>query len=238
LRVVNAPAAIRQALDGRLRARWNEGRVSVGELWGYYTQYAYLRRIRDRSVLEAGVRAVLDLPTWSTEGFALAEGYDEASGDFLGLTMPMTNDTFGSITDSTLLVEPRLAEKQREREEAKERAAIGTPGDQTGEGPSGGKEVTAPRLPWEVMEPTKRERAKNVRFTGTLYARAEAIRADLLRVYDEVLSHLAAAPETDIEVSVEVIANRAMGFDADTVRVVRENAAQLKFESAKFEDES
>jgi hypothetical protein len=89
-----------------------------------------------------------------------------------------------------------------------------------------------------VLEPANRVRAKNVRFTGTFYARAEAIRADLLRVYDEVLSHLATAPETDIEVSVEVIANRAMGFDAGTVRVVRENAAQLRFESAKFEDES
>ncbi|MDP9888288.1 DUF499 domain-containing protein [Pseudarthrobacter enclensis] len=239
LRVVNAPAAIRQALDGRLRARWNEGRISVGELWGYYTQYAYLRRIRDRSVLETGVRDVLELPTWTTEGFALAEGYDEVSGDFFGLTMPMSNDTFGTITDSTLLVDPRLAEKQREREKAKERASTNEPEDDPTRGRGGGgAKVPGTRLPWEELEPATRERAKNVRFTGTFYARAEAIRADLLRVYDEVLSHLATAPETDIEVSVEVIANRAMGFDADTVRVVRENAAQLKFESAKFEDES
>jgi hypothetical protein len=236
LRVVNAPAAIKQALDGRLRARWNVGRITVGELWGYYTQYAYLRRIRDRSVLETGVRAVLDLPTWSTEGFALAEGYDEASGDFLGLALPMTNDSFGTITDSTLLVDPRLAEKQRERETTKA-PAVDKPGDSTSDA-FGGKEGVTTELPWEQLQPPKRERAKNVRFTGTFYARAEALRADLQKVYDEVLSHLATVPDTDIEVSVEVIANRAAGFDADTVRVVRENAAQLKFESAMFEDES
>jgi predicted AAA+ superfamily ATPase len=237
LRVVNAPAAIKQALDGRLRARWNDGRIAVGELWGYYTQYAYLRRIRDRSVLETGVRAVLDLPTWSTEGFALAEGYDEASGDFLGLALPMTNDSFGTITDSTLLVDPRLAEKQREREAATARTTIEEPVENVSEG-SGGRDGVSVGLPWERLEPTRRDRAKNVRFTGTFYARAEALRADLQKVYEEVLSHLATVPDADIEVSVDVIANRAAGFDADTVRVVRENAMQLKFESAKFEDES
>jgi post-segregation antitoxin (ccd killing protein) len=211
LRVVNAPAAIKQALEGRLRARWNVGHITVAELWGYYTQYAYLRRIRDRSVLETGVRAVLNLPTWSTEGFALADGYDEASGDFLGLALPMSNDSFGTITDSTLLVDPRLAEKQREREVAEAANDVDEANATEGRSP-GDAEGGTTNLPWKQPAPPRRERAKNVRFTGTFYARAEALRADLQKVYDEVLSHLANVPDSDLEVSVEVIANRAAGF--------------------------
>lgn len=238
LRLVNAPSAVRQALEGRLLPRWNEGRISVGELWRYYTQYAYLRRIRDRLILEDGVSAVLDLPTWSTEGFALAEGYDESSGDFLGLVVPMTTDTYGAITDSTLLVDPRLAEKQRRREAASVRESSAATGPTSGEGTSGRIVSEAQALPWEDLEPGLGVRIKNVRFTGTFYARAESLRLDLQRVYDEVLSHLAAVPDADIEVAVEVMANRSLGFDVDTVRVVRENAIQMKFESAAFEDES
>lgn len=237
LRTINAPAAIRQALDGRLRVRWNEGRISVGELWSYYTQYPYLRRLRDRSVLDNGVRSVMELLTWSTEGFALAEEYDESTGDFHGLALPLSNDTFGPITDSTLLVDPRLAEKQREREVRNQRREQDSPREQAPSDQLDLNQVAAPNLPWEEIE-NRTKPVANVRFSGLYYARAESLRSDLQKVFDEVLTHLASAPDADIDVSVEVVANRATGFDPDTVRVVKENALQLRFESAKFEDES
>lgn len=236
LRTINAPAAVRQALDGRLRARWNEGHISVGELWSYYTQYPYLRRLRDRTVLDDGVRAVLGLLTWSTEGFALAEGYNSTTGDFEGLAVPHSDDVFGAITDTTLLVDPRLAEKQKLRERTSRGEHVHTPG------PAGlpSHPVTAEpelKLPWESVDgPTTP--IQNVRFSGTFYPRSEFLREDLQKVYDEILTHLARVPDADLEVSLEIVANRVSGFEPDTVRVVKENSDQLKFEAARFEDES
>ena len=51
LRTQLAPAALHVDLSGSLRARWNTGHVSVGELWDYFTRHPYLVRLRDRRVL-------------------------------------------------------------------------------------------------------------------------------------------------------------------------------------------
>ena len=59
-----APSAIRLDLNQRLRAVWDRGHISVGELWGYYCKYPYLTRLRDRSVLVDGVSAVLSSLAW------------------------------------------------------------------------------------------------------------------------------------------------------------------------------
>jgi len=53
-----AAAAIRLDLDTTLHSVFErDGHISLGRLWEYYTTYPYLARLRDRSVLEDGVRA-------------------------------------------------------------------------------------------------------------------------------------------------------------------------------------
>jgi hypothetical protein len=49
----------------------------VGALWRRYSEYPYMPRPRDRAVLDAGLTGPQLL--WEQEGFALADGYDEAS---------------------------------------------------------------------------------------------------------------------------------------------------------------
>ncbi len=82
-----AAATIRLALN-KVPQIWKDGHVTLGALWGLYSQYPYMPRLRDRSVLEEGI---LDLPLlWADDAFALATGYDEGTGRYVGLWTPAT----------------------------------------------------------------------------------------------------------------------------------------------------
>jgi hypothetical protein len=93
---------------------WKDGHVSIGALWGLYCQYPYMPRLRDRKVSEEGV---VDLPLiWETDAFALATGFDAASGRYVGLWVPGDTNSAPSPADSLLLVRPDVATHQREHE--------------------------------------------------------------------------------------------------------------------------
>jgi len=69
-----AAAAIRHVLNTTAKPLWVPGHLTVGDLWRLYATYAYMPRLRDRSVLIAGLRNPPLL--WEHDGFALADGYD------------------------------------------------------------------------------------------------------------------------------------------------------------------
>ena len=121
LRAVQGAENIRLDLDQYLSSVWSAadaaGHVTVGKLWEYYCQYPYLPRLTERAVLERGIHAVFGLLTWEAQGFAVATGYDSATGRYAGLALPH-EDTLPQLTDSTLLVRPDLARAQREAERA------------------------------------------------------------------------------------------------------------------------
>lgn len=50
-----------------------------------------------------------------SEGFALAEGFDERANKLAGLALPH-RDRFAEVTDATLLVAPDVARSQRDME--------------------------------------------------------------------------------------------------------------------------
>ena len=73
-------------------------------------------------MLDRGILAVFDQMVWDHDGFAVASGYDEATGKYVGLAIPQENVP-PQITDSTLLVRPDRAIAQREQERAEQEAA-------------------------------------------------------------------------------------------------------------------
>lgn len=229
---------IRMDLDGPLQSVWSRGHVSVGDLWSYYRKYPYLTRLRDRSVLDDAVRSVLNEISWEVEGFALAEGFDEAKARHVGLAIPHESSGFGQITDATLLVLPGLARKQQEEERPKPPPAPGGDGSQPGDGGGigqptppttrGGSGGTPPRSP----APTPQNR----RFFGVMQVNPERYSRDLTRVAQEILQHL-AAEGVQLEVRVEITATKPEGFPDDKVRIVTENASTLKFTDFGFEKE-
>ncbi len=241
LRTQHAPQNIRLDLNGPLAAAWTLGHVSVGELWSYYCRHPYLPRLRDRRVLDEGVRDVLSLLTWDIEGFALASGYDEAASRYEGLAIPHA-DPFGQIVDTTLLVQPGRALAQREAEEtpARERAGDTATGDQVGAAPppGAGSEpasgaaagVTAPP-PVAPDSP-----ARNRRFFGVYKVDPERYARDLTRLAQEILPHLIPSGDGTLDVTVEIAASNPDGFGEDKVRILNENAETLKFDQHGFED--
>jgi predicted AAA+ superfamily ATPase len=243
LRVVQGARSIRYDLDQRLPSVWERGRVRVGELWGYYCRYPYLPRLRDRSVLDDGIKRVFDELTWDIEGFAVATGYDEQAERYVGLAIPH-QDPFGQVTDGTLLVQADLALAQRQQELAERAAAAGTAegakgepgfaGDEPGRGaPPGTDDSVSSGRGGEPQHPPG---PNNTRFFGIARVNPERYARDLTRLSQEIIQHLAAPQGVELEIRVEISARKADGFPEDKVRIVTENARTLKFESYGFED--
>jgi predicted AAA+ superfamily ATPase len=224
---------VRMDLDGPLKSVWSRGRVTVGDLWSYYRKYPYLTRLRDRTVLDEAVRSVLNEISWEVEGFALAEGFDDGSARYLGLTIPHEG-SFGQVTDSTLLVLPSVARRQQEAE--RPMPTPSSPNDQTLPGttvapaPAGNSGAGAP-----PTTPPAAPARQNVRFFGVMQVSPERYGRDLTRISQEVLQHLASVEGAQLEVRVEITAVKAEGFPDDKVRIVTENANTLKFQSFGFE---
>ncbi|MDP9434771.1 MAG: Swt1 family HEPN domain-containing protein [Actinomycetota bacterium] len=218
---------VRMDLDGPLRAAWAAGHISAGELWGYYCRYPYLSRLRDRTVLEQALRSALDEMMWELDGFALADGYDEATQTYRGLaTYP--KGSIGTITDSVLVVEPRKAAAQM----AAAKPAGGTTTDTTTTTTSSTATTAATSA---TGSPATAPAA--TRFFGAVELDPERYARDFNKVAAEVLQHLSADPSTRLEVRVEITATNPQGFDSGRVRTVSENATTLKFSSHGFEKE-
>lgn len=218
-----APQNIRLVLRQKLSGVWEaKGSISVYELWGLYTRYTYMPRLRDRSVLVNGIRAVLGLESWESEGFALATSVEDSR--FQGLAIPGPRALFGDITDATLLVVPELALRQRPRQEA------GVP---AGEGP---EDVTSGRDNGPsgrgAPGPPAKKRVSN--FFGLLRIRGDRYGKAFKDLQLEILPHL-DDPETELDITVEIRAHRGGGFSEEKRRIVIENGRVLKFEQVDFE---
>src|SRR5699024_1404272 len=156
-------------------------------------RYPYMPRLRDKNVLVDAVRDALYDAAFATQGFALATSYDENTGKFDGLALPVDDTEFGTITDDTLLVKPDLAVEQRRIEES---AAAENTGDDgalsthpggapsTGSGSRGGVPTTPPAPPESRV-------VENARYTARASVDAGADLGEQVRnIVDEVLVHL------------------------------------------------
>lgn len=222
-----AAATIRLAIN-KVPQIWKDGHVALGVLWSLYAQYPYMPRLRDRRVLDEGI---VDMPTtWVTDAFALATGYDEAAGRYIGLWTPDDKGPAQVATDALLLVRPDVASDQLEAE-SKSKAPLedqlATLVDEHGgttTGDSSAHEVDV------VFENPK------TRFYGVKALNSDKIALDFKNIADEVIANLRAADGTELTVRIEIEATNATGFDDSKVRTVSENALTLKFDQSGFEE--
>ncbi len=226
-----AASVIRLDLDGPLRKAWDRaGHLTFGELWGYYTTYPYLARLRDRSVLADGVAGVLDSELmWPDTGFALATGWDGQR--YTGLAIPGTSAPAPEITDSLLIVQPEraLAQQQADAERLTE---DDTPPTGPNSSTSGETRPEADRGT-TIFPPTSPPRP--TRFYGVKTLNPERYAGDFSKLAQEVIAHLAAVTGVELEVRVEITARAIDGFDETKVRTVNENATVLRFDDTGFE---
>ncbi|MCX8005588.1 MAG: DUF499 domain-containing protein, partial [Burkholderiaceae bacterium] len=222
------PARLRMELD-RVPL-WRGDHVPVAQLVQDFAQYVYLPRLAGPEVLAQAVRDGVALLTWEKDAFAYAERFDAAQGRYQGLragaSLAIGDDAAG------LLVKPEVARTQIDAE-APPRPAESMPAATDREarsGPRGGAESSPAGT-------TVREPARPRRFHGTVTLDATRVGRDAGRIAEEVIAHLQALPGAQVRVTLEVEAKFPDGAPEQTVRVVTENCAALKFTSQGFERE-
>ncbi|HMM48987.1 MAG TPA: DUF499 domain-containing protein, partial [Miltoncostaeaceae bacterium] len=134
---------IRLQLDTKVQNLWQDGHVRVGDLWRIYSEYPYMPRLRDRRVFDDGLSGPQQI-LWQQEGFALADGYDETTARYRGLTLPDDRRPI-VLTDGTLIVRPERAVAQRAAEAAEAQAAApmaASPGTGEPDAPGGAATIT------------------------------------------------------------------------------------------------
>ena len=217
---IASPRMIRMDLDSKLSKAWESGHINVGQLWSFYCAYPYLTRMKNRKVLADAISESLAGMMWEEEGFALAEGFESASGNYKGLVLPGAAGFFGAITDLTLLVKPEVAKAQIP-------AVVTPPVDH----PAG--VTTAPTS--VITTHGGVEPKASTRFFGVYEVDPERYSRDLNRLSQEILQHLSSIDGVDLDITIEIHAAVKEGFAADKIRVILENARSLKFKNSSFE---
>ena len=251
--LVPAYSGARLRLDIDRIPLWRNGHVSVAQLWDDFTQYLYLPRFRDRSVLENAVRDGVASITWQSDGFAYADGHipaPAAGGDSGGGTAgestvagPAEGESGQSagsgsggrytglragqglvaLASSGLVVQAARAAAQI----AAERAKAGDSDPVNGDPPPGGGEQPAPPEAPGPSQPTRywgRVTLDSLHWTR--------VAADIA---DGIVDRLARVHGARVAVTIEVEGNSPDGFDDNVQRTVTENAATLKFADGDFE---
>jgi hypothetical protein len=216
------PRNIRMELETKLKNVWQQGHISVGDLWAYYCRYPYLTRLRDRAVLTDGIRSVLVSLAAETDGFALAESFNDIENKYVGLTAPSGAAQFGQILDTTLLVEIGVANAQLDENKT---------GDVTSHQPTD----NPPDLGTPVDLPKESGELLKSRYFGVVELDPERNARDFGRISTEVLAQFLAIEGSQVEVTVEIRATTKDGFSDDKIRIVSENARTLKFKQSGFE---
>ena len=217
---------VRRDLDRREAPLWEGGagghRIRIADLWSYYCRYLHMHRLAGFGVLATAISNGVASISWQSETFAYAESYDEELDRYLGLQTGQLVEVTRSR--EAVLVHPDRALAQIEADSKREDRPVPPDGRDGGEG---GEEEGGT----DNRDPVERPLT---RFYGQV--ELDSVRAirDLESILKEVVSHLRRVGK-EVTVSVEVNAE-AEGFDAHTVRVVKENATQLGFTSHEFEE--
>ncbi|WP_395740335.1 Swt1 family HEPN domain-containing protein [Prosthecobacter sp.] len=212
---------------------WRGNHVSIKQLVEDFARYAYLPRLSDPSVLVMATREGLGLLTWQRETFAFAEGYDEASGRYLGLRGGQ-NVAVSEDSPFGLLVKPDIAWKQMEEERP---TVLPTPAPD----PSSNVSPSIPsstNTSGTTTEPPKPAAApKPKRFHGTVVLDSQRVGRDAGKIAEEVIAHLASLVGSEVTVRLDIEASLPSGVPDHVVRTVTENARTLKFTSQGFESD-
>jgi len=226
-----APTLLRQELDKI--PLWRGNHVGVKQLVEDFARYPYLQRVRTPDVLLDSMRDGVALVTWRTDSFAFADGLEEAKARYLGLrggqVVRFTGDAIG------LLVKPEVAEIQLQAERPQPQPTPGAPGTSpatggtTGGGPAPTPATGGGGTPAASSPPTV--------FFGSVKVDTTRISRDVASIANEIIQHLAAMPDSEVAVTLEIQARVPGGVPDNVVRTVSENCRTLKFSSQHFEKE-
>ncbi len=193
---------------------WRGDHVAVKQLWNDFTQYLYLPRLRDSSVLVKAIEDGLTLTTWDPDTFAYASGVDP-DGRYQGLVH--SSGAHVLADGEAVVVKPEAAQRQLGREHPP------TPPDTDTE-----TEIE----PKPLLPPTARLR----RFYGKRGLETVRMVREVSDIADAIVAQLGRAPDATVRITLEIEAESAEGFSEELRRTVTENSRTLKFDAHEFEE--
>ena len=202
-----------------------------------------------------------DLCSWE-ENFAYANGFDEVTGKYLGLTagQPITPllgarslgeatspGSHRNFSSSDFLIKPEVASAQFKAEQ-EERQKL----EYASSGNNGNGKTAQTTTSSYIIDPgsastndteltTKFHKVTVIeplpskqRFYGSVELDSERINRDASQIADEILQHLISLVGAKVKVTLEIEAEVENGIPENVVRTIRENCHTLKFNSQDF----
>jgi predicted AAA+ superfamily ATPase len=197
---------------------WKSDKHAYGAMafWEDTMRYLYLPRLMSRSVLEQAIVK----GAASRDFFGTA--YGQVEGKFDGFKL---GDANVQLDDTLLLIEPEAAKAYEAAHPSV--AALGPtppgpiPPSPTPPTPSGSK----------PLGPTPKPHA----FHGNVAINASTAKMRMVQVAEEIIAVLAADPNAEVNVAVEIQAGFPSGASDQIKRAVTENARTLNFKNADWE---
>ncbi len=239
-------AALRREMEKSLL--WREGddgmggkaHVSVEQLARDFASYLYLPRLKGpETLVDAVVSGVGDGDLlWAENGFAYADEYDVAKKRYLGLThgerIALPPDGGAGLVVKGCAAMAQIA---ADLEDANKRSGAGVVAESMdgAEAPDGTVPIDPTSPPAEPAPPPEMWR----HFHGTaVLSKTASGKIEAGVIYDEIIKHLAANPNAEVVVTLEIDAkfnDASGGADKNLKRTVSENAATLKLKNADWE---
>ncbi|NDJ76830.1 MAG: ATP-binding protein [Chloroflexi bacterium] len=212
---------------------WNDHPyLGLKQLWEYFARYCYLPRLLDENVLlgaiRDGIRQLHDAPF----GYATSVTED---GRYTGLVYCEAGVIY--FDDQSVLVHPDVARQQRDEERAQaEQARIAA---QTRAGSSeampdrSNDPSTVTEDEYEIAEVGLGP--EYTRFYGAVSVDAQRVNREISLIVEEVIQRLTSLTGCDVDIHLEISAQRPEGFDEAMMRTISENSRTLKFDSFEFD---
>jgi uncharacterized protein len=193
--------------------------VKAADFWEDTLRYLYLPRLKDRDVI---VQAIIKGA--ATRDF-FGTAYGENDGKFYGFKLGDSNVQFD---DTLLLIEPDSANTHETANHIVTFPVI--PASSTGnpiQEPFGRPLTQPPLTPAASTRPTS--------FHGSATVAPAAAKMRLVQIAEEVIAILAADPNAEVKLRIEIEATFFIGAQDHTKRAVSENAKTLGFGTAEWE---
>jgi hypothetical protein len=230
-----SPLMLRQQIESISAFRDGWTHIKFGDLQNWYADYLYLYRLKDPVVLADSVRAGIDQMFDTQAYFFVADGFDEASGRYLGLKAGHKEALLVQLMKDSLIVQTDVAVAQRQRDEEAERERERGGDERTGGGSGEGDEPDLPPIQPPIYPPVV-EAVLPRRYFGSVEINPQTIGSSVAEISQHVLTHLQSVYGSKVRISVEIEATHPDGFSDEVQEKVKKGSDALKFEQSDFSE--
>jgi len=208
----------------------NQPHVPVRQLREWFAQFAYLSKLRDPQVL---ARAISEALERSDNDFAIADRFDEAKAEYVGLKSNRLVDV--DLNSDMVLVRRGIADGQTAKHAPTSVPAGNGGGGTTVTATSQGEHGQPPGVGNPLGGGTVAPRRQPRRFYAKVTLDPNRPTPTVSNIAQSILSELDRARGTTITLTLDIDAETPEGFADDVVEIVKANAESLRISDFGFE---